>query len=109
MPDILAGIRAHPIRVAAWVGAAIGFISAMGTEVGALLHRNRNGAVLMFWPYTRYDPSELRAHLAFTLFILSIEIAVNVLVYALILAAPVACVVAVRGIFRRGKSRPQDS
>jgi hypothetical protein len=109
MPDILGGLRAHPIRVAALVGGAVGFANAMGTEAGAILHRNRNGAVLMFWPYTHYGTGVMRAHLALTLFILSVEIAANVLVYALMVAAPVAGVVGLWRLLRRSRSAPEGS
>lgn len=107
MPGILGSVRAHPIRVAAILGGVAGFANAMGIEVGAILHPKRQGAVLMFWPYTHYGTGGVRSQLALTLFILFVEIAANVLVWALLLAAPVAVVVVLRHAFggRRSSER----
>lgn len=101
---MLAYCRAHPIRTAALIGAFVGLLNALMIEMGGLLHYNTRAALLLLAPFSRFGliPSEQ------TLFqlgvILFIEFAANILVDALLFAAPVALIVLLLRAFRRRPS-----
>jgi hypothetical protein len=98
---ILASVRAHPIRTAALVGGVAGLANVLAGEIHALLHHDRKAAVMMLWPSSSYNLGVNEPRIAETLLILFIEIAANVVVDALLLAAPVALLVLIRRLFMR--------
>ncbi|MGA7107590.1 MAG: hypothetical protein WBV28_15125 [Terracidiphilus sp.] len=99
--------RAHPIRTAALLGALVGFLVAMTIEVKGLLHPNDpSGVLILLWPAATAGAGVSQAGLLQTGFILLIEILANVLVYALLFAAPVALIVALLRTFRKRRSQP---
>ena len=99
--------RAHPIRIAALLGTIVGFIVAVTLEVEGLLHQNySSGVLVLLWPAAAAGFGVSHATILQTCFLLLIEIAANVLVYALLFAAPVALVVVMLRTFRRRGSQP---
>jgi hypothetical protein len=98
---LLASVRAHPIRTAALLGGIAGFANVMGGEIRALLHPNHKAAVMMLWPASSYGLGVNEPRIAETLLVLFIEIAANVGIYALLLAAPVALLVLIRRLLVR--------
>jgi hypothetical protein len=107
MPDVLGSVRAHPVRAAALLGAVVGFANAMATEVGALLHHNRKGAILLLLPEANSGVGVTPSNLALTVFVLFVEIAGSVLVDALIFVVPVALVVGLVRIFKNSRRSSQ--
>ncbi|HSZ16124.1 MAG TPA: hypothetical protein VK764_03415 [Terracidiphilus sp.] len=99
--------RPHPIRTAALLGGLVGFLVAVTIEVKGLLHPNSpSGVLILLWPAATAGAGVSQESLLQTGFILIIEIVANVLVYALLFAAPVALVVALLRTFRRRGSQP---
>jgi hypothetical protein len=94
--------RSHPVLFAALVGAAVGLANAIAIEVGGALGRNSNAVLLMLLP--RYPFGLNPTGLAQSLLILFIEVAVNVLVYALMFSVPVALIVGLRRAFAGRRS-----
>lgn len=90
--------RAHPIRLAALLGAAFGFLSVLVTEITGVLHGNHSAVM----PLLTGHSSPVHLGVFQTAFILLIEVLASILVWALLFALPVAVAV---GIFRllRGK------
>jgi hypothetical protein len=99
--------RAHPIRIAALLGALAGFLVAMTIELKGLLYPNDpSGVLILLWPAATAGAGISQSSILQTGFILLIEIVANVLVYALLFATPVALVVAVLRTFRKRGSQP---
>ena len=98
--------RSHPVLGAAGIGAIFGALNAVVLEIGGLRHRTMTGVLPFLFPSSVYGSgmSQLTA-LQVTLLLL-IEIAGNVLGFALVFAAPVALVVGIRRLLRRRESEP---
>lgn len=104
-------IGRHPIRVAALIGGSVGFAVAIGIEIGGAANRNSSSVIRMLLPASGSGVVNFsQAKLMQAVFILLIEIGVNVLVYAAMFAAPVALVVLIRRAFsRRPNSIPSTA
>ena len=74
--------RSHPVLFAALVGAGVGFVNSLLIEIPALLGRPSNGALSLLSP--RFGAVPNGTGILQTAFILFIEVAANVLVFALI-------------------------
>ena len=72
-------------------------------KLGAFSHRNPTGVLAFLWPASRVGPGVNQATMMQSALLLFIEIAANVLVWTILIAAPVAWVVAIR----RALSRPK--
>jgi hypothetical protein len=94
----------HPIRSAALIGAIIGFVNALVVEVGGAIHKNHSAVVLMLWPTDTFAPELSQNGVLRTVLILFIEFAGSMLGYAVLLAIPVALIVAIRRTFRSRKA-----
>jgi len=99
--------RSHPVRFAALIGALIGFANAIAIELGGALNKNSTAALLFLWPASRFGPGISETRLTQTAIFFFVEVAANVLVFALLFAAPVGLVVAIRRAFRSRGSRLQ--
>lgn len=86
--------RAHPIRLAALLGAIFGFLDVVVLEVRGVLHGGHSGAVPLFIP----APGGARLGTGEAAFVLLIELVANVLVWAVLFALPVAMI----GLLVRG-------
>jgi hypothetical protein len=100
--------RTHPIRFAAIFGGLFGLADVVVQEVMGLSHKSSNSVLLSLWPNAAFNTSFSESSAAQTFFIFVIEVAVNVLVWALLFAIPVALFVAIRrgvlGLRRRPRS-----
>lgn len=92
--------RAHPIRFAALLGAIFGFLDVAVLELNGVIHGSHNAVIPLLIPIPGAGhPGVMKAVL-----ILFIEVAVNILVWALLFAALVAVLVGIRrtiGVLRR--------
>ncbi len=93
--------RSHPIRLAALIGAIIGFANALIVEIGGAIHKNQSAVVLMLWPTDTFAPQLNQTGVTRTALILIIEFAGNMLGDAILVAIPVALIVLIRRVFRR--------
>ena len=88
--------RAHPIRFAALLGAIFGFLDVAVLELNGVLHGSHSAVIPLLIPVPGAGhPGVMR-----TAFILLIEVAVNILVWALLFAIPIAVVVGIRRAVR---------
>ena len=95
--------RSHPIAVAALIGALFGAGDAIAIESGGLMHRNSGGVLPLLWP--AYGSHANPANALQIAFLLLIEVAANVLVFAALFALLVALVLGIRRILK-GKNEP---
>lgn len=93
--------RSHPVRLAALLGAIVGFAYTLVIEIGGALHRNRSAVILMLGPAYAPGTSLSQGRIAQSAIILFIEFASNIVVWALLVSLPVALVVLVRRAFQR--------
>lgn len=89
--------RSHPIAVAAIIGALFGAGESITNELGGLMHRNSGGVLTLLGP-----PAPRMGHVNAiqTSFLLLIEVAANVLVFAALFGVPVALSVGIRRILK---------
>ena len=97
--------RSHPVRFAALIGALVGLANAILIEVGGVLNKNSSAVVLMLWPASKFGSGVNESTAMQTALFLFVEVAANVLVYALIFAVPVGLIVLIRRVFASRKSR----
>jgi len=90
---MLATFRAHPIRTAALLGALLGVLNVLVNEIGGVLHHNSHAALLMLSPFSSVGAAPTQSTILQTSAILVLEFAATSLVFALLLAAPVALIV----------------
>ena len=91
--------RRHPILMAAGAGAIIGAVYAALIELGGLLNGNSSAVLPLMFPATH--GSRMGQMNAFqTAGLLLIEVAGNVVGFAVLFSVPVAIVVGVRRIFK---------
>lgn len=89
--------RAHPIRFAALLGAVFGFLDTLVVEINGVLHHHSRAVIApLFIP----PPGAARLGPIEAALILLVELLANILVWALLFAAPVAIVVAIRRSIR---------
>ncbi len=96
--------RSHPVRFAALIGALFGLANVITIEFGTLLGKNSQGALLLLWPASRLGFGISESKIMQTGLLLFIEVAANVLVYALLFSIPVGLIVLIRRGFRSRKS-----
>ena len=94
--------RSHPILAAAGIGAISGAVNAVFLEIGGLRHRAMTG-VLPFLFSGSHTTQMTALQVAL---LLLIEIAGNVLGFALVFATPIALVVGIRRLLGRRRSEP---
>jgi hypothetical protein len=98
--------RSHLISVAALIGALFGAAEAIEIELRGLMHRNSGGVVPLLWSSSVSHPGQENAlQIAF---LLLIEVAANMLVFAALFALPVALVVGIRRIIKGKNESPPD-
>ncbi len=91
--------RRHPVLVAAGVGAVFGGVYAVLIEIGGFLHRNSSAVLpLLLPPGHGSPPGQMNA--VQTAALLLIEVAGNVVGFAILFSVPVAIVVGVRRMFK---------
>ena len=96
------GIRAgrrHPILVAAGAGAVFGAMYALVIEIGGFLHRNSSAVLPLLFP-AAHGSRMGQMNAIQTGGLLLIEVAGNVVGFAVLFTFPVAVVVGVRRIFK---------
>ena len=98
---MLATCRAHPIRTAALLGAIFGLIQTLTIEIGGVLHHNSRAVLLLLAPFSSFGAAPTERTILQTSAILIIEFAANILVDALLFAAPVALIVLSLRVFQR--------
>ncbi len=97
--------RSHPVLFAALIGAIVGVANVLVLEIGGALQKNSGAAVLLFLPNPAQGIAINRTSILLSAFILLIEIIANVLVYALMFAAPVGLFVLLRRAFKGRRAR----
>ena len=98
MPNLeLRTWRSHPILVAAALGAVIGAGNAAAIEIGGVLHKNSSAVLPLLLPDRTgvTEPGVMQ-----TAFLLFVQFGVNILVFTLLFALPVAVIVAIRRAFQ---------
>jgi hypothetical protein len=95
--------RSHPVLFAALLGAAAGFANTLFIEFGGLYKKNTDALLLMIWPNAALGSGVNESTFFQAAFVLLIEVAANVFVYALLFAVPVAVIVAIRHALRSRK------
>lgn len=95
--------RSHPVLFAALLGAVIGLANALAIEVPSLLGKPSHCALSLLQPSRPAAGSGVLQ----TAFILLVEVAANVLVYALMFALLGGLFLAIRRIFRRSPRRTE--
>lgn len=90
-------LRSHPIWSAAGIGALFGAANAVFLEIGGLRHRAMTGVLPLLFPFSAIGTGQMSA-MQVTMLLL-IEIAGNVLGFALVFAVPVALVFGIRRMF----------
>ena|ERR1700692_4129549 len=95
--------RSHPVLFAALVGGIVGLGNALAIEIPALLGKPSHGALSLLQPSRPAAGSGVLQ----TSFILLVEVAANVLVWALMFALLGGLFVGVRRIFKRSPGRTE--
>src|ERR1700751_3288882 len=90
--------RSHPIWSAAGIGAIFGAGNAIALEIGGFRHRGMTGVLPFLFPSSASGIQIGRMSTLQVTLLLLIEIAGNVLGFALLFAAPVAVVVGIRRV-----------
>jgi hypothetical protein len=98
--------QSHPILTAAGIGAVFGAANAIYLEIGGLRHHTMTGVLPSLFPSSMFGSRASQMTALQVALLLLIEVAGNVLGFALVLAAPVALVVGIRRLFRGRKSEP---
>lgn len=91
--------RYHAILAAAGIGAIFGAANAVLLEIGGLRHHANTGVLPLLFPSSANAPHLAQMSTLQVTLLLLIEIAGNVLGFALVFAAPVALIVGVRALF----------
>jgi hypothetical protein len=101
--------RAHPVLVAAAIGALFGAVNAVFLEVGGLWQGSSTGVLSLFLP-AAHAPRAGQADATQTALLLLIEVAGNVVGFCLLFAVPVAVFVGIRRIFaeRKRTASPEE-
>lgn len=93
--------RSHPVLVAAMIGSIIGAANAIVLETRGLLHGSATGVLPLLFPSSVSGGRISQMTTLQVALLLLIEIAGNVLGFAMLCAAPVAAIVVVRRLLRR--------
>jgi hypothetical protein len=89
----------HPVLVAAGVGAVFGGVYAVLIEIGGFLHRNSSAVLPLMFP-AGHGLRGGQMNAIQTAGLLLIEVAGNMVGFAVLFSVPVAVVVGVRRIFK---------
>lgn len=100
--------RTHPVVFAALVGAVVGFVNAFIIEIPALFGRPSNGALSLLQSASRLGAVHAGSSVLQTAFILLIEVAANVLVFAVIFSVLGGLFLIVRKCFHSTRRRQQS-
>ena len=90
--------RSHPIWSAAGIGAIFGAVNAMSLEIGGLRHRAMTGVLPFLFPSSASGIQIGQMSTLQVTLLLLIEIAGNVLGFALLFAVPIGVVVGIRRV-----------
>jgi hypothetical protein len=93
--------RSHPVLMAALVGAASGVAEVLVTEIAGLLRGGRDAVLPLFLAPVAAGSHVRQLGAVQTAFVLLIDVAANVAVFALLFAVPVAIVFGIRRVLRR--------
>lgn len=98
--------RFHPVLFAGLLGAVTGCATTLATELEGVLNGNSRAVLPILLPTSmlRFAVNENRV--LQTAILLLIEVAANVVVYALLFSIPVALVMGLRRFLFRWKRRP---
>jgi hypothetical protein len=100
-------LRSHPVLFTAVIGGILGLGNALAIEIPALLGKSSKGVLSLLEPASRLH---VGAGAVETAFLLLIEIAANVLVYAAMFSVLGLLFVLARRVFRSARSsEPTDS
>ena len=97
-------LRSHPILSAGLIGAMAGCVNVIVIEVGALAGKNGRGVLPMMIPSSSGGFNTARTGALATALLLLVEVAGNVVGFALLFVVPVALIVGVRRLFERRKT-----
>lgn len=100
--------RSRPVSVATLIGAAFGVVDVFVTEIAGVVRGGRGAVLPLFLSPIAAGSRVMQLSAMQTVFVLLVEVAANVLVFALLFAIPVALVVGIRRVFRRRESEPPD-
>lgn len=89
----------HPVLVAAGVGAVFGGVYAVLIEIGGVLHRNSSAVLPLLLP-AGHGSRVAQMNAVQTAALLLIEVAGNVVGFAILFSIPVAVAAGVRRVFR---------
>jgi hypothetical protein len=92
--------RSHPVRLAALIGAIVGFVYALAIEFSGAFHHNGSAVILMLGPAYAPGTSLSQGRIAQSAIILFIEFASNIVVWALLFSLPVALVILIRRVIK---------
>ncbi len=98
--------RSHPVLVAVGIGAIIGAANAVVLETRGLLHQTATGVLSLLFPSSVSGARISQMTALQVALLLLIEVAGNVLGFAMLCATPVAAIVGVRRILGRFKGEP---
>lgn len=93
--------RSHPVLMAALTGAAFGVAEVLVTEIAGILHGGHDAVLPLFLTPAATGSHVRQLGAVQTAFVLLIDVAANVAVFALFFAVPVAIVVGIRRVVRR--------
>jgi hypothetical protein len=91
--------RSHPVLVSAGVGGVFGAMYALLIEIGGFLHRNSSAVLPLLFP-AGHGSRVGQMNAVQTAGLLLIEVAGNVVGFAVLFSVPVAVVVGARRILR---------
>lgn len=98
--------RSHPVLMAALIGAAFGVAEVLATEIAGILHGSHDAVLPLFLAPVAADSHVRQLGAVQTAFVLLIDVAANVVVFALFFAVPVALVAGIRRVLRRRQNEP---
>ena len=101
--------RSHPILLAALIGAIAGGVNIILLEAGALMHATPGGVLPLLSSSSAVSSRIGHASTLQVALLLLIEVAGNLLGFALLFVIPVALIVAVRRLMRRRKTEALPS
>jgi len=91
--------RSHPVLASAGVGGVFGAMYALLIEIGGFLHRNSSAVLPLLFP-AGHGSRVGQMNAVQTAGLLLIEVAGNVVGFAVLFSVPVAVVVGARRIFK---------
>lgn len=99
--------RSHPVLCAALLGAALGLANVVWIELGGWEHHNSQGVMALLAPSATFGIDVTASRLWLVILLLIVQVGANILIWALLFAAPVAMLAVMRRILRRER-RPRS-